>query len=370
MQIVLLALLSISLCGCGKLRREQGENILAEVGARKILEKELIERFSSLPPTQQQKYMKEPVELLRRMTEEEAIYQYAIEKELGKEPEVIRGLAEMRRNLTIARTVQMEVSDKIIVTMEEIRDWYNTDVTRPEGPLVITTSHIYQIMVNGDAEEIKEKINSGRAEGKSLSRVARENDIVYVLHLTIPPRQFDELSPAQQQELQFWVMLPPWSFSEVIKDKEHQYIFYKEPELLEDTFREIRAIIKAEKEKKYFADWIDALAEEKGIDIPDETLERKRVINDLILEFAVTHGIEDDQELHRRIGVEKRYLLITTAIERNVPSQDNGRPDRELLESWIEKIMPKNIVLHEERLRGIELSPVGGKRDPFRKIAY
>jgi len=160
-----------------------GGPVIARVGDSVITMQDFQDKIKSIPPFYRaQLQSKEGKKrMLDSMVRVELLYQEALKRGLDKDPEFVKRMEDIRKNL-LARTLERKLAEsEVKVTDEQIAEFYEQNKEKYSVP---ETAHIYYILVKvpRDASEeqekaAKEKIDKAYAEikaGKDFTEVAKK----------------------------------------------------------------------------------------------------------------------------------------------------------------------------------------------------
>jgi len=109
--------------GCGS---KQGDVVVARVGSVEITEAQVMERLAELPPFAQQQFAgpEGTMEFIKRLVEEEVLYQAARQAGYEKSPEVVKTVEAIKRRSMIQAYFRDEIEAKTEVSEEAIAQYY------------------------------------------------------------------------------------------------------------------------------------------------------------------------------------------------------------------------------------------------------
>ncbi|MBW2306730.1 MAG: peptidyl-prolyl cis-trans isomerase [Deltaproteobacteria bacterium] len=167
-----MALLGACQSGPGsEAKKESEEKVLATIGDEVISLKRFQELYENLPPEYLFKYQGESGKktLLGQMVELKMFAQSAQQLGLDKDPEIQRRIKEAREKILATAFHIKEVTEKVTVSDEEIREYYELHKKEHIRPEQVKVREI--IVTNPkEAEEIIKLIKGGRASFQSLAR--------------------------------------------------------------------------------------------------------------------------------------------------------------------------------------------------------
>ena len=145
--------------------------VAARIGSEKIMRDHVDEIFDQLAPNQQAEFKgkRGKADFVDKLIEEEIIYQEAVERGLRDDPEVAKRLEQAERNLLISEYFNKQILDKIEVSEEEIRQYYDNNPEEFMTRAIINAQHVFTTD-RKKAEEWKRRID----EGESIAVIAKE----------------------------------------------------------------------------------------------------------------------------------------------------------------------------------------------------
>ena len=178
---VLLLILGV-FCGCSSDNNE--DKVIAKIGDYTITVKDLNERISNLPEKYREVVRSRKEEYLKDLIKDTLLFQEAVRKDIDRDKEVQNLIEEAKKKIIVARLLQDEVDNNVVITDEEIELFYTANKDKYMTPEVMRVSHIL-VLSKDDAYDILEEINSGvnfedLARAKSVDPTAqRAGDIGY-----------------------------------------------------------------------------------------------------------------------------------------------------------------------------------------------
>lgn len=166
-----LILASIFLSGCESKPAGQ-DKILATVGNKFITLHDFKQKLSKLPSYYQGMAEKNKKTLFEDMIVESLFLEDAVRKGIDRDREVRDILNEARKKIIIAKFVKTEVDDKIKISEEEMKKYYEEHKDEFRKPEMWRASHIL-VASEGEAKDVQAAL----AGGKSFEDLAREKSI-------------------------------------------------------------------------------------------------------------------------------------------------------------------------------------------------
>ena len=159
------------LAGCGG-EPSFEDKPLATVADKAITVKDFKNKFSRLPKHYQAVAEKNKKNLLDDMIIESLFLEDAIRKGVDKDKEIKDILVEARKKIIIAKFVKTEVDDKVKVSEEEIKEFYEEHKDEFKSPEMWRASHIL-VASEGEAKDIVVELS----KGKPFEDIARDRSI-------------------------------------------------------------------------------------------------------------------------------------------------------------------------------------------------
>jgi peptidyl-prolyl cis-trans isomerase C len=182
--ITLLTILPLAiLSGCAR-EPSIGDKTLVTVADKPITIKNFKDKFSRLPRHYQAVAEKNKKNLLDDMIVESLFLEDAVRKGVDKDREVKDVLAEARKKIIIAKFVKTEVDDKVRVTEDEMKTFYEEHKEEFKAPEMWRASHIL-VASEGEAKDILSELSQGKpfdelARAKSTDATSsRGGDVGY-----------------------------------------------------------------------------------------------------------------------------------------------------------------------------------------------
>ena len=171
--IVSAVLLMVLLSSCSGDGDDMQVNIgvAARVGDEKIMKEDVEKIFEQLPPNQQGDYKgkRGKADFVDKLIEEEIIYQEAIALELQDEAEVLKRLKIAERQILINEYFSRQILDKIEVSEEDIKQYYDEHQEEFLTRGIINAQHVFT-SDRKKAEEWKRRLD----EGENIAKIAKE----------------------------------------------------------------------------------------------------------------------------------------------------------------------------------------------------
>ena len=170
--IILLVILPLAfLAGCGR-EPSPLDKTLVTVADKSITIKDFKNKFSKLPKHYQAVAEKNKKNLLDDMIVESLFLEDAIRKGIDKDKEVKDILIEARKKIIIAKFVKTEVDDKVKVSEDEMKAFYEEHKDEFKAPEMWRASHIL-VASEGEAKDVLSELS----KGKNFEDIARAKSI-------------------------------------------------------------------------------------------------------------------------------------------------------------------------------------------------
>lgn len=172
MSLVILLLLilagSVVLPGCGG---KEEDPVVARVGRVNITQSELNRQMAALPPFTRQRYVgpEGTIDFLRRMVEQEVVYQAALRAGYDSSPEVMRTVEAVKRQEMMRAYYRHEIEGKVEIPESEILAYYEEYDEQFELPSRVKFRHIMRD-TEAQAAEARRRVMGG----ESFDAVARD----------------------------------------------------------------------------------------------------------------------------------------------------------------------------------------------------
>jgi len=169
--ILSLAIFIANLSGCGTKPAGQ-DKILVTVANKFITLKDFKHKISRLPPYYQSIAEKNKKSLLEDMIVEDLFMEDAVRKSIDRDKEVKELLDEAKKKIIIAKLIKTEVDDKVSVSEDEAKNFYEDHKEDFKSPQMWRASHIL-VGSESDAKNILAELSGG----KSFEEIAKERSI-------------------------------------------------------------------------------------------------------------------------------------------------------------------------------------------------
>ena len=166
-----LILSSSVLTGCGS-ERAAGDKTLATIANKSITVKDFKDKFSKLPKYYQAVAEKNKKSLLDDMIVESLFLEDAVRKGVDKDKEIKDILEEAKKKIIVAKFVKLEVDDRVSVSEDEMKKFYEEHKDEFKAPEMWRASHILTAS-EGEAKNILNELS----RGGNFEAIAREKSI-------------------------------------------------------------------------------------------------------------------------------------------------------------------------------------------------
>lgn len=170
--ILPLAISAVIFCGCGKRQSPADARMLVRVSNKSISENDLKAKLARLPPYYQSIISKDKKRYIEDMIVEMLCYEEGIRKGIDKDKEVKELVSEAKKKIVMAKVIKNEVEDKVVVTEEEKKRFYDSHKDKFKTPDMWRASHILVIEI-ADAKAISDELS----KGAKFEEIARARSI-------------------------------------------------------------------------------------------------------------------------------------------------------------------------------------------------
>ncbi len=166
----LLAAALLASCSRDKDDLQVNIGVAARVGDEKITKEYVDKAFDQLPEQKKSEFKgkRGKADFVDKIIEEELIYQAALDQELQLKPEVKERLRQAERNILVAEYFDREILDKIEVSEEDIKQYYDQHQEEFVTRAIINAQHIFT-SDRKKAEEWKRRLDAG----EDFSKIAK-----------------------------------------------------------------------------------------------------------------------------------------------------------------------------------------------------
>ncbi len=271
--VLLAVFLVMGLFGCSKTPKK--EDVIASVGEVKITIRDFNRMIEKLPGKYQDIVKNRKDEFLQELINDTLLYQEALRKNIDKEKEVQEVIEQARKKILIARFLKGEVDDAVVITDDDIVEFYESNKDKYMTPEIMRVSHIL-LLSQDNADEVLKEIQAGAsfedmARAKSVDPTAqRAGDIGYFPKGQLMP-EFENACSALEID----------QISGVVKTKLGYHIIKltdrRQPQLrpIDEVDENIKSQLRAIKRRQLFNDLLTRLRKETVIEINEEALSVK-----------------------------------------------------------------------------------------------
>ena len=152
-----------------KERRLSDEEVLAVIGKEKITLGEFNELIESFPPQYQDIIRRDKERFLDDVINRKLLYREALKRKLDKDKDVKKKIRDMTEQILINEILIKEVKEKVKVSEEEMKQYYESHKDEFQEPEEIRARHILV-----DTEEEAKEIADLISKGSDFSTLAKE----------------------------------------------------------------------------------------------------------------------------------------------------------------------------------------------------
>ena len=152
-------------------RVDTEDPVVARIGSETIRRSEVTEAFDGMPSWLRDQYAenKQKTEFLKKYVADELLYRKAIKLEYAKEPEVLKRMRLLERELLINRVLEDELKGKITMAEDDLKNYFEAhrDTYREKEAVQVA-------MIKAGLPEIAESILAELKQGKDFEALAGE----------------------------------------------------------------------------------------------------------------------------------------------------------------------------------------------------
>lgn len=252
--------------------QEAERKIVAEVNGEPIYLEDLERIWNSLPEAYRTQFPGGIRDLLEQFIRQVLLLQEARKMGLDSDPEVIRQIEEMKKQILIREIIKREIIDKVQVSEEEIQKEYNANPTQYTEPEQVKARHI-MVSSREKAEAILAELQTGRPFEEVAREKSESPDALGGGSMGYIKR--GDLDPEIEKVL---FELAPGNYSDIIEINGGFHIFLVEEHMkprlkeLSEVREEIIARLTPQKQQDAFEKWIEELKSKAEIAIIEENL--------------------------------------------------------------------------------------------------
>lgn len=246
--------------------------VVAEVNGEPIYLDDLERVWNNLPEAYRSQFPGGMKDLLEQFIRQVLLLQEARKAGLESDPEVVRQIEEIKKQILIREIIKREIIDKVQVSEEEIQKEYNTNPTQYTEPEQVKARHI-MVSSREKAEAILAELQAGRPFEEVAREKSESPDALSGGSMGYIKR--GDLDPDLEKVL---FELAPGNYSEIIEINDGFHIFLVEEHIkprlkeLSEVREEIIARLTPQKQQEAFEKWIENLKSRAEIAIIEENL--------------------------------------------------------------------------------------------------
>jgi peptidyl-prolyl cis-trans isomerase C len=170
MRKAFLLFLVLFLAGCDlKLSNQPKSKVLARFDGTQVTELDFMKKVSGLPQALQSVAMERKKDLIEDIAAEHFLLKEAERRGLSREADVKDLIRTAQKKIVIAKLVEKEVDRKLMVTPDEISQYYDFHKEEFMTPLVFRASHI---LLKGEQEALS--VKAALDQGADFEETARQ----------------------------------------------------------------------------------------------------------------------------------------------------------------------------------------------------
>ncbi|MEE9499864.1 MAG: peptidyl-prolyl cis-trans isomerase [Candidatus Omnitrophota bacterium] len=271
MKYIIITILVLMLSGCAG---PSDKDVLARIDRKNTITLAgFNERISKLPKRYQDVINKNKKEFLDEIIIDTLLYNEAVRKKLDRDDDVKKVIREAEKKILIARLLNEEVEEKIIVNEKDISAYYDANKEKFATPEALRASHIL-VKTEEEAGDILVELSNNRnfedlARGRSVDPTSKiGGDIGYFTRHQLVP-EIEEICFNMQVGEISGIVKTKFGYH-IIKLTERKPPRVKELAEVRDAIEET---LKRVKKKVLFNEFVTALKEKAQITINNNLLE-------------------------------------------------------------------------------------------------
>jgi len=271
MKHIIITILLLMLSGCAG---PSDKDVLARIDRKNTITlADFNDRISKLPKRYQDVINKNKKEFLDEVIIDTLLYNEAVRKKLDRDDDVKKVIREAEKKILIARLLNEEVEEKIIVNEKDISAYYNANKEKFATPEALRASHIL-VKTEAEARDILVELSNNRnfedlARGRSVDPSSKiGGDIGYFTRHQLVP-EIEEICFNMQVGEISGIVKTKFGYH-IIKLTERKPPRVKELAEVRDG---IEQTLKRLKKKVLFNEFVTALKEKAQITINNNLLE-------------------------------------------------------------------------------------------------
>jgi len=143
--------------------------VLAEVNGTPITQKDLEDRLNTLPPQIRARFETNKEQFLQELIKQRLLVDEAKVQKIEKDEKLLSVLKKLKTELMVQRLVEKEVLEKVKVSEDEIRTYFDTNKDQFQSPDQV---HAYHILLPD--EKKAKKIQKRLKKGEDFETLAKE----------------------------------------------------------------------------------------------------------------------------------------------------------------------------------------------------
>ncbi|MEN3183483.1 MAG: peptidyl-prolyl cis-trans isomerase [Atribacterota bacterium] len=246
--------------------------VVAEVNGEPIYLDDLEKIWNNLPEAYRTQFPGGIKDLLEQFIRQVLLLQEARKAGLESDPEVVRQIEEIKKQILIREIIKREIIDKVQVSEEEIQKEYNANPTQYTEPEQVKARHI-MVSSREKAEAILAELQAGRPFEEVAREKSESPDALSGGSMGYIKR--GDLDPELEKVL---FELAPGNHSDIVEINDGFHIFLVEEHIkprlkeLSEVREEIVARLTPQKQQEAFEKWIENLKSKAEIAIIEENL--------------------------------------------------------------------------------------------------
>lgn len=248
------------------------QKIVAEVNGEPVYLEDLERIWNNLPEAYRTQFPGGMRDLLEQFIRQLLLLQEARKIGLESDPEVVKQIEELKKQVLIREIIKREIIEKVQVSDEEIQKEYNANPTLYTEPEQVKARHI-MVSSREKAEAILEELKTGRPFDEVAREKSESPDALSGGAMGYIRR--GDLDPEIERIL---FELAPGNYSDIVEINDGFHIFFVEEHLkprlkeLSEVREEIVARLTPRKQQEAFEKWIEELKSKAEIAIIEENL--------------------------------------------------------------------------------------------------
>lgn len=139
---------------------EKDGKAVAEIGSEKITVEELDEMIKDVPEEHKATVLNNKELFLENVINQKLLHKAALSRKLDKDAQVQKQAEEATRQIIINEYLRREIGQKVFVTDEDVKTYYDANKDKLKEPAKIRASHIL-VDSESEAKDILAKLGSG-----------------------------------------------------------------------------------------------------------------------------------------------------------------------------------------------------------------